>query len=250
MIKKILIKFLEKKGYVSKWSLYNSKTKYDALYLLLFALKRRRYKIIQVGANDGVRNDPINRFIKDFSNSISYLGFEPQKIPFKDLKENYKSYSNFYFINQCIGEDNKTKFYFFNDNYKDLCKKKNWTFSNGTNSLMKENLYKRLKAANLNPDDYIDSFETSVLPLKRSIEINYPDILENFKNIDLLQVDAEGYDDEVIYNSSVDFFKPKYINFEHKNLTKVKYDKLKDFLMQNSYSCIEWKTSDCLAVLD
>ena len=47
--------------------------------------------------------------------------------------------------------------------------------------------------------------------------------LNKYKDIDLLQVDAEGYDDEVIYNSNIELFQPKYINFEYKNLTKLSF---------------------------
>ena len=41
---------------------------------------------------------------------------------------------------------------------------------------------------------------------------------EFFGNYDLLQIDAEGYDDVIIYNSGVDDFNFKIINYECKNL--------------------------------
>lgn len=249
MIEKLIIKILEKKGYVNKWLLPDSKFRYNALYLLLFALQKNNYKIIQIGANDGVTGDPINAFIKDYNKSISYLGFEPQEIPFSQLKKNYQNFNNFYFIKQCVGEENKSNFYYVNKKYQDLCKKNNWKGGDGTNSLIKENLSRRLISNNLNPDNYIESYEVEVLPLKKSIEMNYQNILEYFRNIDLLQIDAEGYDDQVIYNSSIDFFKPKYINFEYKNLSETNLENLIKFLKQNSYECIKWKTNDCLAVL-
>ena len=248
MIKNLFLKILEKKGFISKWSLPNSKFNYDALYVLLFALQKKNYKIIQIGANDGITGDPINRFIKDFNKSITYMGFEPQILQFNQLKKNYQNFDNFYFINQCVGKEDKTKFYYLNKRYQDLCKKKNWRFTGGTNSLIKENLSSRLIKKNLNPEDYVESLQVEVLPLKKSIEKNYENIIENFIEIDLLQIDAEGYDDEVIYNSSIDFFKPKYINFEYKNLSKTKLENLIKFLNNNHYSCINWKTNDCLAV--
>ena len=249
MIKNLIKKILEKKGYVSKYSLPNSKFKCDPLYLLLFALQRKNYKVIQIGANNGGGGDPINAFIKDYSNKITYLGFEPQEIPFNELKKNYQIYKNFYFIKQCVGIEGKSLFYCLNKKYESICKKNGWSFSNGVNSLVKENLSKRLIQSNLNPDDYIENYEVEVLPLKKSIETNSKDILEQFRDIDLLQIDAEGYDDQVIYNSSIDFFKPKYINFESKNLDKGNLENLIRYLKEKSYECIKWKTSDHLAVL-
>ena len=250
MIKNLIKKIFKKFGYVSKFSLPNQKNKFDSLYVLLFALQKKNYKIIQIGANDGVTgDDPINSFIMDHHNSISYIGFEPQSIPFGKLKKNYRGINNFYFIKECIGEEGKNKFYYWNEKYHELCKKNNWEFSDGINSLLEENLSRRLLKNNLNPIDYIDNYEVDVLPLKKSIEKNIQGLSEDFRNIDLLQIDAEGYDDKVIYNSSLDFFKPKYINFEYKNLSKTNLENLIKFLKQNSYECIKWKTSDCLAVL-
>ena len=87
MIKNLIKNFLKKKGYINKWSLPNSKNKFDSLYVLLFALQKKNYKIIQIGANDGVSGDPVNHFIMDYHNSISYIGLEPQTIPFEKLKK-------------------------------------------------------------------------------------------------------------------------------------------------------------------
>ena len=112
--------------------------------------------------------------------------------------------------------------------------------------MVKDNLSHRLIRANLNPDTYISKFNLEVFPLYDLIKNNNLD-LNKYKDIDLLQVDAEGYDDEVIYNSKIDFFKPKYINFEYKNLTKEKLENLIQFLSKNSYECLIYKHNDCLA---
>jgi hypothetical protein len=123
MLKNLIIKILEKNNYVNKYSLASSRFNYDPLYLILFSLQKKNYKIIQIGANDGVGGDPINNFIKDYNNKIFYLGFEPQKIPFNELKKNYQAYKNFYFIKQCVGKESKVNFYYLNNKYESLCKK-------------------------------------------------------------------------------------------------------------------------------
>ena len=121
-------------------------------------------------------------------------------------------------------------------------------FSDGTHSLVKENLIKRLKKFNLDPDIYINKYDVQVNPLTNIFQ-KYKLNMSEFKNLDLLQIDAEGYDDEVIYNSSIDFLKPKFINFEYKNLTKLKFENLIKYLEQNSYDCLRYRSNDCLAVL-
>ena len=237
LIKKILSKYGFNRGKITT-------VKYEILYLLLFGLQSNNTKIIQIGANDG--NDLLNKFNNDYKDKILYLGIEPQQIPFNKLKKNYQGFENFNFIQGCVGKKGNNEFYYFNSKYEEYCKKNNLKLSDGVNSLVKDNLSRRLIKRNLNPDTYISKFNLEVFPLYDLIKNNNFD-LNNYKDIDLLQVDAEGYDDEVIYNSKIDFFKPKYINFEYKNLTKEKLENLIQFLNKNSYECLIYKHNDCLA---
>lgn len=52
-------------------------------------------------------------------------------------------------------------------------------------------------------------------------------------SVDVLQVDAEGFDDEVIYSSSIDRLKPKIIYLEITNTLKERRVKLMRFLKAN-----------------
>jgi hypothetical protein len=176
------------------------------------------------------------------------VGIEPQEIPFNELKKTYENFSNFNFIQGCVGKKNINNFYYLNKDYEEYCRNNNLKFSNGGNSLLKENLSRRLIRNNLNPDIYISKYEIEVNPLYDILKKNNLDC-NAFKDMDLLQIDAEGWDDEVIYNSNLDFFRPKYINFEFHNLTKVKLENLIKFLNQKSYACLVYEQSDCLAVL-
>jgi hypothetical protein len=45
--------------------------------------------------------DPINAFIRDYSNKITYLGFEPQEIPFNELKKIIKFIKNLFYKAVC-----------------------------------------------------------------------------------------------------------------------------------------------------
>ena len=243
-VKNLIIKRLSKYGFNRG---ITTTVKYEILYILLFGLQSNKIKIIQIGANDGKLGDPLNKFNNDYKDKILYLGIEPQQIPFEKLNETYRGFKNFNFIKGCVGKKGRMEFYYFNSNYEEYCKKNNLRFTNGTNSLLKENLSRRLIKYNLNPNTYISKFNLEVFPLYDLMKNNNLN-LDNYKDIDLLQIDAEGYDDEVIYNSQIDLFKPRYINFEHKNLTKEKLENLTSFLNKNSYECLIYKRNDCLAV--
>jgi FkbM family methyltransferase len=243
-IKSFIRNNLNKLGFFRLWQI--NTLNYEVLYILLFALQNKNIKIIQIGANDG--NDLLNKFNNDYYNKISYVGIEPQEIPFNELKKTYENFNNFNFIQGCVGKKGINNFYYLNKDYEEYCRNNNLKFSNGGNSLLKENLSRRLIRNKLNPDIYISEYEIEVNPLYDVLKKSNLDC-EQYKNIDLLQIDAEGWDDEVIYNSNLDFFRPKYINFEYHNLTKIKLENLIKFLNQNSYVCLIYEQSDCLAVL-
>ena len=92
-------------------------------------------------------------------------------------------------------------------------------------------------------DKHIKVNKCKSFPLKQAIE-EYPIML----NADILQIDAEGFDDEIIYNSSIDDFNFKIINFEYKLLTKEKFVKLENFLKEKKYKIFKWSKSDALAI--
>ena len=64
--------------------------------------------IIQVGANDGLRFDNINRFIKKHKTKSVLV--EPIKEYFDRLKENYKDCENIFFENKAISVNNQINY--------------------------------------------------------------------------------------------------------------------------------------------
>ena len=56
--------------------------------------------LIQIGANDGLRFDTINKFIKKYKTKSVLV--KPIKEYFYQLKENYKDYENIFFENLAI----------------------------------------------------------------------------------------------------------------------------------------------------
>jgi len=81
------------------------------------------------------------------------------------------------------------------------------------------------------------------LPLKSII-----DKLAFLVPIHLLQIDTEGHDD--IYNSNLDEFKPKIINYEFVHLNSERISKLHFYLQSKGYKIIRWTSEDEYALLD
>ena len=80
---------------------------------------------------------------------------------------------------------------------------------------------------------------------------NLEEILIMFPDMDqpnMLQIDAEGFDDEIIYNSSIEKYNFQIINYEFKNLKIDRLKKLRTFLQNHNYKIFTWKKSDELAI--
>jgi FkbM family methyltransferase len=254
-MKKIIKYFLNKKNY---FSLRDYQLKYrfffkDILFLILqaYITNKKSFNLIQIGANDGILGDPIFKFCKKNNKIITGVFFEPQIKPFKKLKINYKNNKNFYFINKAVGTESLMPFFSLNKIFKkefsNLLKKNNF---DGLSSFLKNNLIDRFKKyENFNPSKHISVENLQTCNVLKEIKINLKKKAYNFiKKVDLLQIDAEGYDDIIIFNCNLDILKPVLINFEHKNLSSSKRKKLNKYLQSKNYTSFIYSRSDTLAI--
>ncbi|MFW6012131.1 MAG: FkbM family methyltransferase, partial [bacterium] len=68
-------------------------------------------------------------------------------------------------------------------------------------------------------------------------------------DIHVLQVDAEGADDKVIYACDIRELKPVVVNFESMNLGRDRLADLEGFLSAEGYRVFRWSGSDTVAIL-
>ena len=69
--------------------------------LLSMSLKsKKKVKIVQVGANDGIHGDPLYEYATKFNERIDLLCIEPQLIAFNSLKKKLSKYSQYIFCNE------------------------------------------------------------------------------------------------------------------------------------------------------
>ena len=85
--------FLELRSYKISKQVFHQEHEIDLRLLLAERIERQKggISVVQIGANDGVTNDPINHLIK--SRGWSLLAVEPLEAPFNRLRENYHSTS-------------------------------------------------------------------------------------------------------------------------------------------------------------
>jgi FkbM family methyltransferase len=208
---------------------FNSGT--DPIYSILSQFsKANGHKIffVQIGANDGLRNDPIRELVIRYKwNGIL---IEPLPNVFDLLKENYKYLHNkLRFINAAIsnGSEDLT-FYSFNNE-----------FLSSLTTEEKLNYLRKSSFSREHVESVIERNNESLAILKEirvptiTIESIYRQYCNNEK-IDLLVIDAEGHEPTIIQSINFNILRPTVILFESHNLKENKLP-LFEFLKQNDY---------------
>ena len=197
---------------------WKPKRRIDFDHLMNDLGKSKDFFFIQIGANDGLTGDTLNQYIKKFK--WTGILVEPVPYVFEMLKINYKDFGNLIFENIAIGiENGMLPFY-------SICEYN----SSGI---------KHRELTNGYPSDHLGSFDLKTLSnhiwmLNENacnIEvINVPTITLNdlfykhsVKNLNLLQIDAEGYDFQILNNTNFNDLKPIILIFERIHLARKEY---------------------------
>jgi FkbM family methyltransferase len=194
-------------------------------FLGVFLRKARLsdFFFIQVGANNGVSNDYLHDFIVNFD--LEGILVEPQPHVFAELRRNYIDCPKVKLENVAIAdEDGEKTFYTIKPELEFL------QYVNQIASLNREHsrrlieqhlaqeasaeVVKEFKARKLTSDDCIQ-----VLTVRSS---TFPSLLASYSvpRYDFLQIDAEGFDYEVLKAAEIGRYRPSFINYEHEHLSK------------------------------
>jgi len=200
-------------------------TRYLALY------DPGKFYFIQIGAFDGVTNDPLCAFIR--AHHLRGLLVEPQKGPFLALQENYRDQPQLKFLNAAISaQDGVRKFYTVRSDAAGL---PGWSQQIGS-----FNLEHLLKHKNGVPDYGITEGIPNIEELiqVQEVETLCFDTLLNkadARKVDLLQIDAEGYDYELIKLINFKRLKPRILHYEHMHLSEADRRNCEQYLKDQGY---------------
>lgn len=202
---------------------------------------------VEIGACDGVVSDPIYEFVK--KHHWRGIAVEPQREVFeRQLRANYSGIGGVVLENKAVATETGAR-----ELYTISFSSSRW--ATGLAS------FRRSSLQELIDNGYVDECarKEGILPPpskadyigKMTVEtISLRDLLERHRveKIDLLQIDAEGYDFEII--KTVDFarVKPVVIHYEHVHLLPNERQECRSLLMQNGYSIME-ETENTVAFL-
>lgn len=187
---------------------------------------KKQLFFVQIGANDGVQHDPINKLIVK---NVGWKGLfiEPLPFIFKRLKENYRNDSRFIFENKAIAKEvGVASFFYVSSKIKEVvgdC----YIDYDGLSSFNKDHIVKHI-------DDkfktYIVEEKVETSTLEKIFDIH------KITKIDLLVVDTEGFDYQVLCQFNFEKYRPNTIYYEHIHLSDKENKLAKDLLFKNNYS--------------
>jgi FkbM family methyltransferase len=178
---------------------------------------------IQVGANDGLKSDPIRQYVKQYE--WSGLLVEPVPHYFKKLQHNYKNQPNLSFANAAISHCDGTATLF-------AAKERPDGKANPLQGLSSfhESVIRKHSWMTKSPEELIEPIEVPTMTWNSLIDKYAVD------GLDYVVVDTEGHDKKVV--EQIDFVdgpRPKFILYEHGHLNSQDQAELSVQLQSNGY---------------
>lgn len=186
--------------------------------------KKSKVFFVQIGANNGVSNDPLNEFI--LNSGWSGILIEPLPDVFGVLKENYKeTKADLLFENVAIGSVNGEVPFFYIDNSDQTLPVWTSQLSSFNRDVVVKNLgghpqfIGRIKSIN------IETLTLAALLKKHGLS-----------KIDLLHTDTEGFDYEILKTIDFSIIHPDIIMFESIHLSKADFKATVSILKNANYA--------------
>lgn len=193
-----------------------------------------QFNFIQIGAFDGIECDPLRKYLVKFNWKGILL--EPQTIPFSKLEKLYEGREGIKVLQAAIAEkDGIAKLYTLTGD--DLP-----SWAKGMASFSKENILKH--------EEQISGIEKNI-ELVEVPAMQLDSLLNQYHidQLDLLQIDAEGFDAVILNMFPFNRLKPTIIHFESKHIPKKDLENLLDKLISIGYVFASDRGEDTTCVL-
>jgi len=192
--------------------------------LLEYSRKTENFFVFQIGANDGFIGDPIHKFIFKFG--WRGILIEPQPFVFHNyLLKTYAKQDQIFAINCAIGEikGSQPLYSLSFSNHRWATGLSSFSKSGINNLLSNGYIQKKAKQQGIGLPEIEDCIIENIVEV-----MTFEDLLQSHevKKIDLLQIDAEGYDGKLISIFPFSKYKPIFINFEHSHMKQTEYNSI------------------------
>ena len=225
-------------------------TPYQSAVLAL-AATRDCLQICVVGANDGRFGDPIYPLVsRDLATRTEIILFEPQEYLIPYLSNHYAFHPRHKIVNAAIGPSSDLELH--------VVKPEAWSFMSppyakawpqyraptGVASSERRVVLSWVSKHcpdHLDPESMVAKLSVSCSPLVEAFEK-----LKHPLQLDVLQIDAEGMDDEVLYSCDIEQTTPSIVLLERSHLSPDRVQKLRRYLERDYFLSVH--NRDLLAI--
>lgn len=201
---------------------------------------------LQIGANDGVFDDPVHAYITKYR--WKSLLIEPLKDVFeKRLTKTYEGYDNV-ILENCAIDANIGEREIYKIGFTD----EKWAL--GLTGFSKDNIQKHIDSG------YVDRMaaKSNITPpsdpqayiITEKVKTASPKTLlqkHNFQKLNVLTIDTEGFDFEVLKLMDFEAFHPDVILYESKHLSEADFKASQEFLEEFGY-VLYWEKGNTLGI--
>lgn len=202
-------RYLAKRGYQISRSRFHEDNVIDLRALLALPIERSkgRFVVLQIGANDGRTNDPIIDAV--MARGWELYAVEPMPIPFERLKRTYAANPRVHCIRCAVDtQDGATDIYSIRQEHE----------TEGPSVDQLTSFSREVVERHWRHVPHVGSrIESTTVPT-----LTLPTLIERYSipEIDLLQIDTEGFDYEIIKMAFAAGVMPAIIAFEWVHLNK------------------------------
>ena len=188
---------------------------------------------IQIGANDGIRDDEFRQFINN--QQLRGLLIEPQTAPFQRLLKEHENNSSLILENCAIAPFQGTvTLYGFRDSYEQEFQLD--VFTSFDRSIIED------VKVRLSLQSEIISIEVQCFPLHYLMKKN------SLKTCDILVIDTEGFDFEILKSIDLNALGATLVQIEHINLSDNDLRGALEYLIKYGYQVMFNESRDIIAI--
>jgi FkbM family methyltransferase len=189
---------------------------------------------VSIGANDGRKNDPVAEFIRRYG--WTGIMVEPLVANFQRLQDNYADIPNISFEQVGISDTaGDSVFYCLGDIRSE---EPDWYDQVGS----------------FHRETFLNNIAVEPSLLHREVRevirtVTFDMLMQQYRmtSVDLLMIDAEGYDGRILSSIDLDRYHPLVVVFEQEWLTSYEMKKLRSMLASSGYRRFDCGV-DCIAV--
>jgi FkbM family methyltransferase len=207
--------------------------------------RKRHFSIIQIGAYVGAtENDPLNEFLVEALPRRAKRGYtatvvliEPVRDYFERLRQNYVGIPFVHFVNAAVTEAEGRRALYRIDVDPTKFGYPEWLAQ--LSSLKEDRVGEIWDRCEKNSEYKEFLWEHRVEETVDCIPFARVLASHDIQNLDFLQIDAEGYDYEILRSIDFSIFKPTYVNYERELLLDQETD-CRKMMREAGYSLTNW----------